>query len=99
MTPQLNTFFPVLNPAPVASQDVGVVQPILVPFFDDQSSYWHAIMGGLVYRIPAVGPVAVFLYIAYQLAEKEPLPNKIGDFAEFACGWLASEAFVQGVLK
>ena len=65
--------------------------PLQVPFFDDWSSYWHALVGFLM-SFEVTAPVAAIValgYIFYQMRETEPLPNKVGDFAEFAAGFLA----------
>jgi integral membrane sensor domain MASE1 len=69
---------------------VGVNQPILVPFFDDLASWFHAVLGFTASFLPASASAAVAgAYLLYQLWEREPLPNKIGDFGEYLIGYLA----------
>jgi hypothetical protein len=67
--------------------------PVKVPFFDDASSYGHGLLGLAAAFIPSGLAAAIAAgYIFYQLNEVEPIPNKIGDFGEFAIGFLGGKA-------
>lgn len=94
----MQDLMPALNPAPLA--DVGVFTPIRVPFFDDVSSYGHAFLGAAMSRFPVLDPCVIFLFLVYQMMETEPLPNKVGDLAEFASGYLLAKSIedMRGVM-
>jgi hypothetical protein len=63
------------------------------PFFDDFSSVGHAALGAAAALAgPHLAAAAALAYMLYQMREAEPLPNKIGDFGEFAAGYLATKA-------
>ncbi len=62
---------------------------VKVPFFDDVASYGHALLGFASVLLPSdVGSAVAFGFTLYQMAEAEPLADKVGDFAEFAGGCL-----------
>jgi hypothetical protein len=63
------------------------------PFFDEWASYGHAVIGAVTAHLPAAWQAAVAAgFIFYQLSETERLDAKIGDFAEFAVGFLGARA-------
>jgi hypothetical protein len=73
-----------------------VTRPAKVPFFDDASSYGHGVLGTVSAYLPDAWAATIALgYVFYQMNEVEQLPNKIGDLAEFAVGFLAGKALKQ----
>lgn len=66
--------------------------PIQVPFFDGWQSYFHAVLG-FAAGVDTSSPMAALIalgFLIYQMLETEPLANKLGDFAEFATGYLVA---------
>ena len=61
----------------------------MIPYFDDPYSYLHPVMGFLA-RSGPLGNLILVGFVVYQLFEKEPMPNKIGDFVEFGIGYVAA---------
>lgn len=54
--------------------------------FDDSLSYIHPVLGYASKSAPILG----IAFVLYQLFEKEPMANKIGDFVEFGIGLVAA---------
>ena len=54
--------------------------------FDDPFSYLHLLYGVITALFLPYSAIIPFIYLAYQLWEKESLRAKIGDFLELAIG-------------
>lgn len=54
--------------------------------FDDSLSYLHPVLG----YASKSAPILLIGFVIYQLFEKEPMANKIGDFLEFGIGYAAA---------
>lgn len=62
----------------------------MIPIFDDGFSYIHPLLGFVSKSTPVLGTLVMLGFVGYQLFEKEPLANKIGDFFEFGAGYVVA---------
>lgn len=73
--------------------------PTKVPFYQHgNTSYAHGVLGVASAFIPGTLAAIITLgFVVYQMSEVEPLPDKIGDLAEYAAGFMAGKAIKWGV--
>ena len=55
--------------------------------FDDVASLLHILLGVVAAKSEKQGKDIIGVYTLYQLAEREPMINKLGDFMEFGIGY------------
>jgi len=71
-------------------QPCGLAASVKIPYFHSPLSWGHAALGFASVFLPVKEQALVnLLFLVYQLREAEPLPNKIGDIAEFYTGYYA----------
>ncbi len=70
----------------------------MIKVFDDWKSIIHFLYGIFVsfilFLCPPAGLFLLFIFIIYEIGEKEPLENKIGDFIEFGLGLFIGVVFI-----
>lgn len=66
--------------------------------FDGLESIIHFFIGFLLPYIPILNIIILFLYVIYQVTEKENKIKKLGDFIELIIGYIAGVLVLKTLL-